>query len=189
MLLLALQRPCRRSCFAGSALAAFTPALAIGHQPPTLGIVGTTVVPPDRPAGRRRALQRAAIYVPAGYTATLGQAPGTSIGTATAQILVREPIAGAVLPLTGTRRRDRPGEPSARRSRSARGTAPSRRDTGSRRCRPPARTSTCRCAIDPAPAALSIVASYVMTFCLPNPNIPLEQGGATVRREADPRAV
>ena len=29
---------------AGSALAAFTPALAIGHQPPTLGSTGTTSI-------------------------------------------------------------------------------------------------------------------------------------------------
>ena len=86
--------------FAGAAFAAFTPTLAIGHTPPTAGSSATSfrlTVPRDDDA-----LFKASFYVPAGYTATLGQAPGTQLGTVAAQVLVREPIAGAVLPLTGT---------------------------------------------------------------------------------------
>ena len=86
--------------FAGAAFAAFTPTLAIGQTPPTAGSSATSfrlTVPRDDDA-----LFKASFYVPAGYTATLGQAPGTQLGTVAAQVLVREPIAGAVLPLTGT---------------------------------------------------------------------------------------
>ncbi len=85
--------------FAGAAYAAFTPTLAIGQTPPTAGSSATSfrlTVPRDDDA-----LFKASFYVPAGYTASLGQAPGTQLGTVAAQVLVREPIAGAVLPLTG----------------------------------------------------------------------------------------
>ena len=67
--------------FVGSALAAFTPSLAIGTQPATLGSSGTTsirlTVPRDDDA-----LFRAQIYAPFGYQATFGQAAGTQVGRA-----------------------------------------------------------------------------------------------------------
>ena len=72
--------------FAGAAFAAFTPTLAIGQTPPTPGSSATSfrlTVPRDDDA-----LFKASFYVPAGYTATLGQAPGTQLGTVAAQVLV-----------------------------------------------------------------------------------------------------
>jgi hypothetical protein len=169
---------------AGSALAAFTPALAIGHQPPTLGSTGTTsirlTVPRDDDA-----LARASIYVAPGYSLTTGQAAGTSVGTATAQILVREPIAGAVLPLTGTLAVADPAalvRPTSRTSIAATvaqctGT-PTHAAIWLATLQASGQNLDVPIAVDPAPGALSSVASYVLTLCLPNPNIPLEQGGA-----------
>ena len=170
--------------FASSALAAFTPALAIGHQPPTLGSTGTTsirmTVPRDDDA-----LARAAIYVAPGYSITTGQAAGTSLGTATAQILVREPIAGAVLPLTGTLTVADPAALVRPTNTTSIGTTVLR-CTGSAThnaiwlatLQASGQNLDVPIAVDAAPAPLASVASYVLTFCLPNPNIPLEQGGA-----------
>jgi hypothetical protein len=169
---------------AGSALAAFTPGLAIGHQPPTLGSTGTTAIRMTVPRDDD-ALARAAIYVAPGYSVTVGQAAGTSIGTATAQILVREPIAGAVLPLTGTLA---VADPAAlvRPTNTTSIATTVTRCTGSpihnaiwlATLQASGQNLDVPIAVDAAPAALSSVASYVLTFCLPNPNIPLEQGGA-----------
>ena len=169
---------------AGSALAAFTPGLAIGHQPPTLGSTGTTAIRMTVPRDDD-ALARAAIYVAPGYSVTVGQAAGTSIGTATAQILVREPIAGAVLPLTGTLT---VADPAAlvRPTNTTSIATTVTRCTGSpihnaiwlATLQASGQNLDVPIAVDAAPAALSSVASYVLTFCLPNPNIPLEQGGA-----------
>ena len=170
--------------FAGSALAAFTPTLAIGHQPPTLGSTGTTsirmTVPRDDDA-----LARAAIYVAPGYSITTGQAAGTSLGTATAQILVREPIAGAVLPLTGTLAVADPAALVRPTNTTSIGTTVAR-CTGTAThnaiwlatLQASGQNLDVPIAVDAAPAPLASVASYVLTFCLPNPNIPLEQGGA-----------
>lgn len=170
--------------FASSALAAFTPALAIGHQPPTLGSTGTTsirmTVPRDDDA-----LARAAIYVAPGYSITTGQAAGTSLGTATAQILVREPIAGAVLPLTGTLAVADPAALVRPTNTTSIGTTVAR-CTGTAThnaiwlatLQASGQNLDVPIAVDAAPAPLASVASYVLTFCLPNPNIPLEQGGA-----------
>jgi hypothetical protein len=170
--------------FASSALAAFTPALAIGHQPPTLGSTGTTsirlTVPRDDDA-----LARASIYVAPGYSVTTGQAPGTSLGTATAQILVREPIAGVVLPLTGTlavadpAALVRPTNTTSIATTVTRCTGtPTHNAIWLATLQASGQNLDVPIAVDAAPAPLASVASYVLTFCLPNPNIPLEQGGA-----------
>jgi hypothetical protein len=166
--------------FAGSALAAFTPTLAIGHQPPTLGSTGTTsirmTVPRDDDA-----LARAAIYVAPGYSIATGQAPGTSLGTATAQIMVREPIAGVVVPVPGTLTVADPAalvRPTNRRSIAA--TVALCTGTSTHNAiwlatlQASGQNLDVPIAVDAAPAALSSVASYVLTFCLPNPNIPVE---------------
>jgi hypothetical protein len=166
--------------FASSALAAFTPALAIGHQPPTLGSTGTTsirmTVPRDDDA-----LARAAIYVAPGYSITTGQAAGTSLGTATAQIMVREPIAGVVVPVPGTLTVADPTalvRPTNRRSIAATVALCTGTSTHSAiwlaTLQASGQNLDVPIAVDAAPAALSSVASYVLTFCLPNPNIPVE---------------
>ena len=169
---------------AGGALAAFVPALAIGHQPPTLGSTGPTAIRLTVPRDDD-ALARAAIYVAPGYTLTVNQAVGTSLGTATAQILVQEPIAGAVLPLTGTLAVADPAALVRPTNTTSIGTTVAR-CTGTpthaaiwlATLQASGQNLDVPIAVDPAPAALSTVASYVLTFCLPNPNVPLAQGGA-----------
>jgi hypothetical protein len=169
---------------AGGAVAAFTPALAIGHQPPTPGSTGTTSIRVTV-ARDDDAVARASFYVPLGYSATLNQAAGAELGTATAQILVQEPIAGAVLPLNGT---ISVADPAA----LVRPTNTTSIATTVTRCTgTPTHTAIWLAtlqasgqnldvpvAIDAATAPISTFASYVMTFCLPSPNIPLAQGGA-----------
>ena len=162
--------------FAGAAFAAFTPTLAIGHTPPTAGSSATSfrlTVPRDDDA-----LFKASFYVPAGYTATLGQAPGTQLGTVAAQVLVREPIAGAVLPLTGTVVVTDQATVGASVAQCTQTLAAHAGywvlvlQAAGQELRVPM-------VIDPAPAALASVASYVMQVCLPSPHIPVASGGAT----------
>ncbi len=162
--------------FAGAAFAAFTPTFAIGHTPPTAGSSATSfrlTVPRDDDA-----LFKASFYVPAGYTATLGQAPGTQLGTVAAQVLVREPIAGAVLPLTGAVVVTDQATVGASVAQCTQTLAPHAAywvlvlQAAGQELRVPM-------VIDPAPAALASVASYVMQVCLPSPHIPVSAGGAT----------
>ena len=161
--------------FAGAAFAAFTPTLAIGHTPPTAGSTATSfrlTVPRDDDA-----LFKASFYVPAGYTATLGQAPGTQLGTVAAQVQVREPIAGAVLPLTGTVVVTNQATVGAAVAQCT-GTATHAAywvlvlQAAGQELRVPM-------VIDPAAGPLAAVASYVMQVCLPSPHIPVASGGAT----------
>jgi hypothetical protein len=169
--------------FAGAAFAAFTPTLAIGHTPPTAGSSNTSfrlTVPRDDDA-----LARAAFYVPLGYSATLNQAAGTQLGTVTAQIQVREPIAGAVLPLTGTISVANPADlvrPTNTTSIATTVTrctgTPSHTAIWLATLQAAGQTLDVPIAIDAAVAPVSGFASYVMTLCLPNPNIPAAAGGA-----------
>jgi hypothetical protein len=161
--------------FAGAALAAFTPTLAIGHTPATPGATATSfrlTVPRDDDA-----LFRALFYVPAGYTATLGQAPGTQLGTVAAQVLVREPIAGAVLPLTGSVVVTDQATVGAAVAQCT-GTATHAGywvlvlQAAGQELRVPM-------VIDPVSGPLAAAASYVLSVCLPSPHIPVAAGGAT----------
>jgi hypothetical protein len=161
--------------FAGAAFAAFSPTLAIGHTPPTAGSTTTAfrlTVPRDDDA-----LFRALFYVPTGYAATLGQPSGTTIGSVTAQVQVREPIAGAVLPLTGSvvvTDQATVGTSVAQCT----GTATHAGywvlvlQASGQELRVPM-------VIDPVAGPLSAAASYVMSVCLPSPHIPVSAGGAT----------
>jgi hypothetical protein len=170
--------------FAGSALAAFTPTLSVSAKPARPGASGTAsirlTVPRDDDA-----FARAQIFAPLGYSAALGQAIGTELGSVTAQIQVREPIAGAVLPITGT---IRVADPTAL-------VAPTRMSTVAQSVTQCTGTPTHAAlwlvalqasgqqlevpvAVDPAPSPLSAFASHVLTICLPNPNIPADVGGA-----------
>jgi hypothetical protein len=169
---------------AGNALAAFTPTMAVSAKPARPGASGVAslrfTVPRDDDA-----LARVQFFVPAGYTATLGQAIGTELGAIAAQVRVREPIEGAVVPVNGT---IRVADPSAALPQTPSLTV---------------RSSAALCtgtpthaafwvialsaagndvhvpvAVDPAPAPVSAFASHIMTICLSNPNIPAAIGGA-----------
>jgi hypothetical protein len=161
--------------FAGAAFAAFTPTLAIGHTPPTAGSSATSfrlTVPRDDDA-----LFRAQFYVPAGYTATLGQAPGTQLGTVAAQVQVREPIAGAVLPLTGTVVVTDQATVGAAVAQCT-GT-PTHAGYWVLVLQAAGQELRVPMVIDPVSGPLAAVASYVINVCLPSPHIPVAAGGAT----------
>lgn len=83
---------------AAPALASYTPKFSVSHARPALGAnVGTTIhvtLPQaDNPTAQIR------FYAPAGYTATLNQAVGTTIGVATATAF--STTTGLTLPLQG----------------------------------------------------------------------------------------
>jgi hypothetical protein len=158
---------------ASSAMAAFVPSIAIRHASPTLNSNGAMSIRLSVPRDDDP-LFRAVIYAPPGYTAIINQAAGTQIGTVTAQVLVREPIAGAVLPLTGTITTAAPAEHAA--NQCAPGLhgavwllslpAPSG---------PPL---TVPLYVDQTLGTETALGSYRLTACLPSPNIPQAAGGA-----------
>jgi hypothetical protein len=86
---------------AGNATAAFIPRFSVSHG--TMGVGARAVqsvritVPADHDA-----LFKATIYAPLGNVYNLAQAPGSRVGTVTGQVQVNEPVAGAVVPFTGS---------------------------------------------------------------------------------------
>jgi hypothetical protein len=95
--------------FAGSALAAYTPHLAITHTPLALAGGGTTdlTISFDQTDD---ATAKATIYVPQGYTGTLGVAAGTQIGTIDASIIASAISPTQPLPLKGVIQADDPAK-------------------------------------------------------------------------------
>jgi hypothetical protein len=158
---------------ASSAMAAFVPSIAIRHAPPTLNSNGATSIRVSVPRDDDP-LFKATIYAAPGYTAVINQAAGTQIGTVSAQVLVREPIAGAVLPLNGTITTANPA------------------DFASNQCAPGVHGAVWLLSL-PAPSGPPLVVpvyvdqtigaetalgSYKLQVCLPSPNIPQSAGGA-----------
>jgi len=80
---------------AGTALAAYTSATLRVTDDRTSVTIRYTVNAADDPTAKLT------FYAPTGYTATLNQAAGTTLGTVTAQGTATD-LAGALLPLTGT---------------------------------------------------------------------------------------
>jgi hypothetical protein len=170
---------------AGGAMAAFVPTLAIGTQPPAVGSAGTTsirvTVPRDDDA-----LFRAQILVPAGYTANFSQSVGAQIGTTTAQVQVREPIAGAVLPITGS---IQVVDPATYAAQAAQCTQSASQHAANWVLVLQAAGQELRVPVwvDPAPAALSSIASYVINVCLPTPHVPPPVGATFGAKLIDAR--
>ena len=158
--------------FAGAAYAAFTPTLAIGQTPPTAGSSATSfrlTVPRDDDA-----LASSVVLCPGWVTRPRSdQAAGTQLGTVTAQILVREPIAGAVLPLTGTISVANPADLVRPTNRVDRDHCHAMHGNASHTAiwlatlQAAGQTLDVPIAIDAAAAPVSGFASYVMTLCLP----------------------
>jgi hypothetical protein len=162
--------------FSCSALAAFTPTMSVSAKPARTSATGVTsirvTVPRDDDA-----LARIQIFAPSGYNATFGQAIGAEVGSVTAQVQVREPIAGAVLPITGTIVVADPVAVAAavtlctgRATHSALWVLVL--SAAGQELRVPV-------AVDAAAGPTAAFASFITTICLPNPNIPVAAGGAT----------
>ena len=162
--------------YAGAALAAFTPTMSVSANPARAASAGLTAIRVTVPR-EDEALAKISILVPVGYTATFGQAAGTQLGSVTAQVQVREPVAGAVLPVTGTIQVADPAAVSASVTQCT-GTATHSAlwvlvlAAAGTELRVPV-------AVDTATAPFSAFASHVLQICLPNPNIPTASGGAT----------
>jgi hypothetical protein len=156
-----------------SALAAFTPQLAVSNRPMGTGANGTTIFVFTVPRADD-ALFRLDIYVPAGYEAPLAQSVGATIGRVAAQVEVREPIAGAVLPVEGNILVENPANHT---------TSP---------CAPGVHTAVWMLVlqasgqelrvpayVDRLTGAAAQLGAYRIRFCLPSPHIPASLGGAT----------
>ena len=114
------------------------------------------------------------IYAPTGYTAVLAQAAGTQVGTVEAQVQVREPIAGAVLPLTGTITAASPAAYTA--NQCAPGTHAA---VWLLSLQAAGQTLTVPVYVDQTVGTETAIGAYKLTVCLPSPNIPASAGGAT----------
>ncbi len=149
------------------------------YTTPTLKVtqVGQKTVISVTQAQTDDATARASIYAPAGTIPTLNQAPGTTLGTVTAQVVALA-LGGALLPLTGEIKVAPPGAVAA------------------------ASQSACIQTATPAATWLMVlqaagqtlnVPMYVLTtagaetafgpakivVCLPPPDVPVASGGAT----------
>jgi hypothetical protein len=161
--------------FAGSALAAYTPHLAITHTPLTLAGGGSTdlTVSFDQADD---ATAKVTIYVPQGYTGTLGVSPGTQLGTIDASIIASAISPTQPLPLKGVIQADDPAKYV---------TNP---------CSPGTHEAVWLLRLQAAGTELAVpgyvdtvtapteapLGKFKLQFCLPSPYIPISAGGATL---------
>ncbi|HEX6702538.1 MAG TPA: hypothetical protein VF101_17555 [Gaiellaceae bacterium] len=162
--------------FAGGALAAYTPKIVVSHDPLTPQGGGKTdiAVSVDQ---NDDATARVLIYVPQGYTGSLGT-PGQQVGTAEAQVLTSiaptQPI-----PVTGAIVADDPSKYVAPATQCT-GT-PTHAGVWLLRLEAAGQQLTVPAYVDPVTAAPeAALGSFKITVCLPSPYIPPSAGGATL---------
>jgi hypothetical protein len=159
--------------FAGSALAAYTPHLAITHTPLTLAGGGSTdlTVSFDQADD---ATAKVTIYVPQGYTGTLGASAGTQLGTIDASIIAFAISPTQPLPLKGVIQADDPAKYVANP------------------CSPGPHEAVWLLRLQAAGTELAVpgyvdtvtaeaeapLGKFKLQFCLPSPYIPASAGGA-----------
>jgi hypothetical protein len=159
--------------FAGSALAAYTPHLSITHTPLTLAGGGSTdlTISFDQADD---ATAKATIYVPQGYTGTLGVSPGTQLGTIDASIIAFAISPTQPLPIKGVIQADDPAKyltnPCAPGPHEAVWLL--RLQAAGTELAVPGYVDTVTA---PAEAPLG---KFKLQFCLPSPYIPPAAGGA-----------
>lgn len=161
------------------AVPAVVVAASTAYTSPTLKVTqsGTKTVITVSAAVADDATARAAIYAATGTTVTATQAPGTAIGSVKAQVSALA-LGGALLPLTGPIIVAPPGAvPAATQAACTQGVTP---------------TAVWLLQLTAAGQTLNVPAYLLPTagpevalgpaklaFCLPPPDIPVEQGGAT----------
>ena len=164
--------------FAGSALAAYTPHLTISHTPLTLSGGGTTdlTISFDQADD---ATARATIYVPQGYTGTLGAAAGTQLGTIDASILASQISPTQPLPLKGTIQADDPAKYADASTRCT--GVPMHEAVWLLRLQAAGTELAVPGYVDTVTAAAEApLGKFKLQFCLPSPYIPQSAGGATL---------
>jgi hypothetical protein len=158
--------------FAGSALASYTPKLVVS-QAGTKTTIHVTIAKEDD------ATLKLTIYAPTTAPATLGQAPGSTIGTVSAQVNAKAISPDAILPLTGV-------------VQVADGTAPALAAAATQCTQTTAHAATWVLVltaagqtlqvpawVDPTAGAEAAFGAGKLTVCLPSPDIPTSAGGAT----------
>jgi len=159
--------------FTGSALAAYTPHLAITHTPLTLSGGGSTdlTISFDQADD---ATAKATIYVPQGYTGTLGVSPGAQLGTIDASIIAFAISPTQPLPLKGVIQADDPAKylmnPCSPGLHEAVWLL--RLQAAGTELDVPGYVDTVTA------AAESPLGKFKLQFCLPSPYIPASAGGA-----------
>lgn len=166
----------------GSAMAAYTtPKLTILNPSERLGGGGPLTIKVEQ-SKDDDATFRLVIYVPQGYVSSLVQNPGATIGSVTAQVQAKAISADAIVPVTGTVVAEDP--------------APYRTNPQSVGCVGSGNTidSVYMLRLQAAGTALNVpmyvttvtagpesaFASGKFTVCLPSPDVPPAQGGATL---------
>jgi hypothetical protein len=164
---------------AAAALPAVVGAATNAYTTPTLRITQTsaaTVITASS-AVADDATARSAIYAPTGITVTTSQAPGTTIGTVKAQVSALA-LGGALLPLTGNIVVAPPGSvPAATQSACTQGQTPTA--TWLLVLTAAGQTINVPAYVIPTAGAEAAIGPVKVVFCLPPPDIPTDQGGAT----------
>jgi hypothetical protein len=153
------------------ATAAYTkPTLKVSYAGTTTNIVATADVGDDSTA-------RAAIYVPTGTALTTNQAAGATIGTAKANVSALA-LGGALLPLEGSIVVAAPGAVTpATQAQCTQGQAPI--TTWVLVLQAAGQTINLPAFLLPTAGSETALGPAKLVFCLPPPDVPQSQGGAT----------
>lgn len=156
---------------ASGALAAYTsPTLRVSQTGPKTTISVTQEQNDDATA-------RAVIYAPAGTTSTLGQAPGSTLGTVSAQVTALA-LGGALLPLEGEIKVAPPGAVAAA-SQQACIQAETPAATWLMVLQAAGQTLNVPLYLLTTAGAETALGPAKIVVCLPPPDVPVDKGGAT----------
>jgi hypothetical protein len=158
--------------FTGQALASYTPKLVISQA------AGKTTIHLTIPKADDATL-KLTIYTPASVTATLNQAPGTQIGDVTAQVNAKAISPDAILPLTGTVSTDDPAKYTSVPAAVACAGAAPHQAVWLLTLTAAGQTLPVPVYVDATTGAEAAFGSTKLVVCLPSPDIPPDQGGAT----------
>jgi hypothetical protein len=167
-------------CLAGAlAAAVLAGAAAAAYTTPTLTVTsaGTQTSLVVRQAQTDDATAKATIYAPAGTPVTLSQAPGATLGTVQAQVTALA-LGGALLPLTGQIQVAPAGQVPAAQQIACTGTA-THGATWLMVLQAAGQTLNVPMYVDTTTGAEAAFAAAKIQVCLPPPDIPADQGGAT----------
>lgn len=167
---------------AGSALAAYTPTLAISPGNLTAGGAGANTIKFTSSAADD-ATAKIQIYAPLGYRVNLGQPVGAKIGKVNAQIIAVA-LGGALLPLTGDIVVDDPAKYTAAAASVACAGAVAHNAVWLLNLSVAGQTLAVPVYVDKTAGAEATFASLKLQTCLSSPNATVAQGGNSVGAKA-----
>ena len=157
--------------FTGSALAAYVPHLVVG-QAGTKTTIHVTIAKEDD------ATAKLTIYAPAAAPATLNQAPGTPIGSVTAQVNAKAISPDAILPLTGIVQVADGTAAALQQAAMACTGSTTHAATWVLVLSAAGQTLQVPAWVDPTTGAETAFGTGKLTVCLPSPDVPQSAGGA-----------